>query len=87
MAKTVRIVRSGGSIWNVRVNGRTVSFAGNVASPSVASGEHTIQFFVRGPQLSGYSLEITSPPEAKLKFEGTFDALQKDQGSGWFHVV
>jgi hypothetical protein len=85
-AKTVRLRRSGGTMWKVRIDARDVAFTGSSASRDVPPGEHTIQFFVRGVNLSPFSLEITSPPEAKLKFEGTFGPVQKDQGSGWFTI-
>ena len=84
--KKVRLTRTSGTIWRVNINGQSVAFAGNTATKAVVPGDHTIQYFVRGPQLSSYALEITAPAEAKLKFEGTFDANQKDQGSGWFTV-
>jgi hypothetical protein len=73
-------------MWKVRINDQNVAFAGNTATRSMPPGDHTIQFFVRGPNLSSYSIEIASPLEAKLKFEGTFSQIQKDQGSGWFTV-
>jgi hypothetical protein len=73
-------------MWKVRIDARDVAFTGNSASLEVAPDEHTIQFFVRGVNLSPFSLEIVAPPEARLKFEGTFGPLQKDQGSGWFTV-
>jgi hypothetical protein len=84
--KTVRLSRSGGTIWKVRIDGQNIPFAGSSASKQLPPGEHTIQFFVRGPNLSSYSLEVTAPQEAKLKFAGTFNQLQKDQGSGWLTV-
>jgi hypothetical protein len=84
--KTVTLVRTGGSVWVVNIDETSVAFIGNGASMAVEPGEHTIQFFVRGVPGSTFSLEITGPPEAKLKFEHTFDNHGKEMGSGWFTI-
>jgi hypothetical protein len=84
---TITITKKGPVTIKVQIDGANISFQGNTGTKTVATGEHALQWFVRGAPGDSYTVSITKPSEAEFSHEGTLDSAQKDAGLQWFTVT
>jgi hypothetical protein len=69
------------------VDGRSIRLKNGQGATLVAAGErHALSWVVRGAPGSTYFIEITAPPEAKLRHSDTFDDDALDAGVVFFSV-
>jgi hypothetical protein len=83
----VTVTKKGPVTIKVQIDGTNLSFAGNTATPTLAAGEHALQWFVRGAPGQSYTVAITKPKQAEFSHDGTLDTAQKDAGLIWFTVT
>ena len=76
-----------GALRTTAVDGKELTFANNVATKSLATGEYSVQWFARGDPGDKFSLSAgrkNATPQKEAK--GTIDSTRKDAGMFWLVV-
>jgi hypothetical protein len=84
--KTVTItVSPSGAVFKLNIDGKPISASGGTASKNLPGGrEHALQWWIKGPNGTKYTVAITAPPEAATKYTATFNKDGEDANQLWF---